>query len=141
MLPKRVRNNGGATLGFETLETSLFGPQSQWSSLLGQRELLQTEITRGKRYLDQLRKDLAACGALVQTWPCPTGTARRNGRLVRRRRAAVNDSMEQFLSGWLVQLQERLLTVTQEIEALERNNVVEPFFPEESMYALLRAAG
>ncbi len=141
MLPQHTRNHKRAAVAVNIFEANLFGPQSRWSSLLGQRERLQIEIKRGRRHLEQLRKDLAECGALVQAWPTSGKSFGGNGTPNRRRAIVVNESMEEFLSGWLTQLEARLSAVTIEIEAIERDNAVEPAFPEESMFALLRAAG
>jgi hypothetical protein len=122
-------------------EANLFGPQSKWSSLLGQREHLQNEIGRGKRHLEQLRKELVECDGLVQTWPSAEKKHGRNGRTDHRYRSPVDDSIEQFLSGWLIQLEEQLAAVVGEIQALERQHAAQPVCPDESMYELLRAAG
>ena len=141
MLPKRARNHQGAAFTVRIFESNLFGPQSKWSSLLGQREHLQNEIARSKRHLEQLRKELAECDALVQTWPCTVQASGRNGRPEHRQASAVNESIEQFLTGWLTHLEEQLTAVVAEIQAVEQQNAAEPFYPEESMYELLRAAG
>jgi hypothetical protein len=138
MLSKRARNHNGAASAVSIFEANLFGPQSKWSSLLGQREHLQNEIARGKRHLEHLRKELAECDALVQTWPSKQRAAARNGRSYC---SGVNESIVDFLSGWLVHLEEQLAAVVAEIQAIEQQNAAEPLCPEESMYELLRAAG
>src|SRR5262245_19576406 len=43
-----------------------FGPQSQWSSLLCEREYLQDEILRGERYLHQIRGEVASGWTLME---------------------------------------------------------------------------
>jgi hypothetical protein len=141
MSSRRAHNHKGAALTVGSFEANLFGPQSRWSSLLRQREHLQNEIARGKRHLDQLRKDLSECDALVQAWPSTEKASGRNGPLERRQPTAASESIEQFLSGWLIHLDEQLDAVVAEIQAVEQETAVEPIFPEESMFALLRAAG
>ncbi len=141
MLQRRARNHKEAASAVSMFEANLFGPQSRWSSLLGQREHLQKEIHRGKKYLAQLQKDLADCDALVQAWPAPARTPVGNGRAGRARSLGATNSMVRFVSSWLDHLQERLSAVTHEIQNLERENGPDAFFPEESMFALLRAAG
>jgi hypothetical protein len=141
MSPRRARNPKETALTVGVFEASLFGPQTRWSSLLGQREHLQNEIARGRRHLDQLRKDLAECDVLERAFPTKDKASGRNGQAERRRQLATNDSIEQFLSGWLEHLEEQLAAVVAEIQALEPHNAAEPIFPEESMYELLRAAG
>ena len=141
-MPQRHSNNQiAAALGVSMFHATVFGPQSQWSSLLGQREHLQDEIAHGTKYLGQLRKDLTECGAPVRAWPRTTQPSRRHARLDRTGASALSGNIEQFLSAWLEQLQERLTAVNREIAALESKNETEPVFPEESMLALLRAAG
>jgi hypothetical protein len=141
MLSKQTSNHKGAAAAVSIFEANLFGPQTKWSSLIGRREHLQKEITRGKRHLEHLRKELSECGALVQTWPPPEKAFGRNGRLERRRGASVNQSIEEYLSGWLIHLEEQLTAIVGEIQLIEQQNATEPICPEESMYELLRAAG
>ena len=120
-------------------KTYPFGPQSHWSYLVSQRELLQEEIDRGKRCLEQLRKDLLECTTVFGTWPgsssFKTWTATSN------QETGSNTEMEEFFGGWLHLLEENLGSVTEQID----NMVVEAgpahTDAEESMFALLRAAG
>ena len=136
-----TRKDKGAVLAVSMFDGSLFGPQSRWSSLLGQREHLQNEITRGRRHLAQLRKDLAECDVLLRTWPFTGKSPGRNGHADHGRQLAAGASIEQFLSGWLVHLEEQLAAVVAELQAVEQQSPATPIFPEESMYELLRAAG
>lgn len=138
---RRARNNGNGRPAGHGLGVNVFGPQSPWSSLLGQREHLEHEIKRSRKYLGQLRKDLNASGILFQSWstdalelgcsvlPDPDGLA------------DANKAMEHFLLNWLEQLEERLGAVMKEIEDAETLPAPEPLYPEESMFELLRAAG
>jgi hypothetical protein len=113
-----------------------FGPQSRWSYLVSQRELLQEELDRGKRCLEHLRKDLFECTTVFGSWSgsssLRTWTATSNQK---------NTEMEEFFGGWLHLLEENLGSVTKQID----NMVVEAgpahTDAEESMFALLRAAG
>jgi hypothetical protein len=137
MLQRRAQTYRGTALSVSTFEANLFGPQTRWSSLLGQREHLENEIHRGQKYLARLQKDLADCDALVQAWPAPARSSARNGRGA----MAAKNGMVRSLLTWLNHLQERLGAVNREIEAQERENGAEACLPEESMFALLRAAG
>ena len=120
---------------------SVFGPQSQWSWLLGQREQLQLEIDHGRRCLEQLRKEWAESNG-----PCEAehargeegdaGDARDSGKAVEQ-----GEGMEQFLSGWLVRLEKQLGAVTRNIEGFRVEATAEAEGPEESVLELLRAAG
>ena len=140
MLQRRAQNHKQETVQtVGIIETNLFGPQSRWSLLLGQREHLENEILRGQKYMARLQKDLADWETLMGNWRGRT-TWTRNGRPVRKQRAHASDSMVQFLTTWLDHLHVQLNAVTSEIQALERRTS-EPALPEESMLALLRAAG
>ncbi len=141
MLQRRTRNQNEVALAANIFEANLFGPQSRWSSLLGQREHLENEIYRGRKYLSRLEKDLADCDALVQAWPARRPRTARNGRGSRASHSMATSSMVQFLEGWLDHLQQRLTAVNREIQAMEVQNEAETILPEESMFALLRAAG
>jgi hypothetical protein len=141
MSPRHAHNHKGTALAVSIFEANLFGPQSKWSSLLGQREHLQNEIARSKRHLEQLRKESLECETVVQIWPGTDKAPGRNDRLERRNRTAANESIEEFLSGWLIHLEEQLAAVVGEIQVGEQQSAVEPICPEESMYELLRAAG
>ena len=141
MPPQLARNEGTAALAVGLLGANLFGPQSPWSSLLGQREHLQHEIKRGRKYLEQLRKDLAECGALLQTWPADEQECGFGWMPSPAQQASANDATEQFLLTWLERLEERLGAVIKEIEELETHCGLEPLDSEESLFELLRAAG
>jgi hypothetical protein len=129
------------TTAVTLLQGNLFGPQSQWSSLLNQREHLQIEITRGRKHLERLRKDLAECGALVHSLPAREEIPQRHSQVARARSLTGMDSMEDMLSAWLHQLEQMLEAVNRDIEGFEMKNRTEPLDPEGSLFALLRAAG
>ena len=138
--PNQHARNGRKTVSEVNASKAYpFGPQSHWSYLVSQRELLQEEIDRGKRCLEQLRKDLLECTTVFGTWPgsssFKTWTATSNQKI------GSNTEMEEFFGGWLHLLEENLGSVTKQID----NMVVEAgpahTDTEESMFALLRAAG
>ena len=127
------------TINFDTLSSNLFGPQSQWSSLLAQREHLVREIQRGKRYLEQLRKDVASWGMLFETSPKPAGHIGEDWRVDVDFSPFGADAMEQFLLRWLERLEERHGQVSRLIDTIPaKNRTVEV---EDPMFQLLRAAG
>jgi hypothetical protein len=138
MLSRRTQNYRGTAFAVSTFEANLFGPQTRWSSLLGQREHLQNEIHRGAIYLARLQKDVADCTALVETWTVPRKNSSRNGHTPV---LTLKNSMVRSLSLWLDHLQEQLDAVTRELQAMEKSNGADLCPPEESMFALLRAAG
>ncbi len=141
MSRRHAEKQNGAAGAANKISPALFGPQSQWSLLLVQREHLQNEIHRGRKCLEQLRTDLAECGALVEGWPAFERATCRPARYVGARSIGANDSMETFLTGWLDWLEDRLGAVNRGIDAFEIQTKAEPVDPEESLFALLRAAG
>ena len=141
MLLRHARNSKGAGPAVNVLDTNLFGPQSCWSVLVGQREHLQSEIDRGRNYLKQVKKDCADWEALVAEWSSPATAGRPNGRSRSRGPGIAAANMEQLLSEWLVQLQKQLAAVNAEIARLDPETAAAVTYCEESMFALLRAAG
>ncbi len=141
-MPRKTEQLDGETAATVSLfPTNLFGPQSHWSSLLGEREHLQSEIKRGRKYLEQLRKDLAQCSAVLHGWPNGEKESEETPPRNLSQEIAANDAMEQFLLSWLERLEERRAAVMREIEDLQMQSSAEPLNPEEAMYELLRAAG
>ncbi len=120
---------------------SPFGPQSQWSWLLDQREHLQNEINHGRKYLEQLQKDLIDCGALPEREAVGDGGLGASVRAARNGTNSLEGSMVEFLSGWLARLEERLGAVTRDIEGFPKYNNTESIGPEQSVLELLRAVG
>jgi hypothetical protein len=123
------------------LEGNPFGPQSQWSALLEQREHLRLEINHTKQYLEQLRKDLGQGNGEPNRLPANKRSFRQNSPAVATRRASARDPMEQVLVGWLEQLEEKFGAVATAIEGNAAQNGWEPSGVEESMLSLLRAVG
>ena len=134
-----ARNERNAVSVVSAIKAYPFGPQSHWSYLVNQRELLQEELDRGKRCLEQLRKDLLECTTVFGTWPGSsnfktwTSTSSQN-----------NDSsteIEEFFGGWLHLLEQNLGSVTKQIDNMVAEAGPAHADAEESMFALLRAAG
>ncbi len=117
-----------------------FGPQSQWSYLVSQRELLQEEIDRGKRCLEQLRKDLLECTTVFGTWPGSSGFKTWTATSKQTKSGSSNE-MEEFFGGWLQLLEQNLGSVTEQIDNMVAEAGSQRADTEESMFALLRAAG
>ena len=130
--------------GYSSLRTSRgnpFGPQSQWSSLLWEREYLQDEIVRGEKYLRQLHRDIEAGCLFWETWnpnePTPSGLP----YTVAATSIGITDTLERSLQDWLERLQKRLEAVSKDIEVMPTHRALAPQSLEESVFTLLRAAG
>jgi hypothetical protein len=120
-----------------------FGPQTHWSYLVSQRELLQDEIDRGRRCLEHLRKDIRECTTVFGSWPGSSVFKTWTATTTPADSGAKNqkNDMEDSLDGWLQFLEQRLGYVTEEIDALIAESRGSHQDAEESMFALLRAAG
>jgi hypothetical protein len=122
-------------------QSNPFGPQSQWSSLLCERELLQDEIVRGQKYLLQLRGEggpgsvpwqvFVGYGVELREGPPPTTPGP----------SSVADNLELSLRDWIQRLEERLEAVTHSIETAPGPSVLRAQRAEEPVFTLLRAAG
>jgi hypothetical protein len=65
-------------LGREPHQTDLFGPQTQLSVLLNERELLQTEIEDGRKSLEHLKATLEEINEQIGALAMPGGLERRH---------------------------------------------------------------
>jgi hypothetical protein len=122
-------------------QTNPFGPQSQWSSLLCERELLQDEILRGQKYLTQLHRDVAAGCALLQAWADCEAELAETPEVEAATPISVGSTLEDSLRSWIGRLEERLQTVMRDIDVLPSQKLLESQDPEEFVFTLLRAAG
>jgi hypothetical protein len=108
---------------------NLFGAQSRWSSLLVERERLESEIKHAELFLEQLRKDVA--GPKVPFSPHLSGPAGQGSD---------KHSLERYVLAWLGGLQERLNHVSAEVDILMTQGEPRAECPEESLFTLLRSA-
>lgn len=115
-----------------------FGPQGQWSVLLSERELLQEEIDRGRRYLEHLRKDLWESEAIFGAWAASSNAPQASAA---GEKTSHKYTMEAQLNGWLKVLDQTLGSVTKQLNNISVKNQEAVLEAEESMFALLRAAG
>lgn len=128
--------------GLGIFQNDPFGPQNQWSWLLGERERLQREIARGKNSLEHSRRKQACrccCQWVVMEQQTLVTVTSQTGLSPLPRREV--EAMERILVEWLVQLEQRLLEVTQDLEAVANECRSVPTTSDESVLELLRAVG
>ena len=118
-----------------------FGPQSQWSSLLWEREYLQDEIVRGEKYLRQLHRDLGAGSTLLEAWTYTQTAVSAAPYTAVSTPPEIADTLERSLQDWLDRLQKRLRAVSKDIEVVPTHRALAPQRFEEPVFTLLRAAG
>lgn len=129
-------------LGLGIFQNDPFGPQNQWSWLLGERERLQREISRGQNSLEHSRRKQACrCCSLLIEVEQETEISAYSEAGLRSVPEHEEEGMERILVEWLVQLEQRLQTVTQDLEALAKDYRSVPAAPDESVLELLRAVG
>ncbi len=126
---------------FQVGETEAFGPQGRWSILLRRREILLEEIEHVLERLAQIRRDLPLYRGATQ-FPAKHHQ-RLQPRLLQTGATAAPscDSLDRLFCAWLVRLESELDSVTRRLQGLARHNEAVVDETEQSMFALLRAAG
>lgn len=118
-----------------------FGAQSLWSSLLIERERLETEIKHAQIFLEQLRMDIASSKEVPSAKEVH-GREIADANLPMVVRCALDrHTLEQSVLMWLDGLHARLGHITAEAEKLLAEGEQQPESPEESLFTLLRGAG
>ncbi len=117
-------------------EGNPFGPQTVWSSLLGQRELLQTEIRRGTHLLEQWRKEqLETANALL----APLAVTGADAGAHLGATSLSTEQIQEFLASWVGRLEQTLVAISGRIDGEPAH---EPeSHGDESLFELLRGAG
>jgi hypothetical protein len=118
-----------------------FGTQSLWSSLLVEREHLESEIKHAKIFLEQLRKDVVSSqpGRSSEHVQGQQVSGKNTPAAVRS--ALDKHSLEQSVLMWLDGLHARLDHITAEAEKLLAEGEQQSESPDESLFTLLRGAG
>ena len=111
---------GGPAGNLKTQPTAL-ELELRWNTLLGQKDLLRDEITRGKESLAQAQKELAESRSRLEEWP--TYEERCGARCLPCLTESVADNrrIERFLNGWLARREKQLAVVDRAIALLARD--------------------
>jgi len=99
--------------------------QHQWESWLAQRELLRTQIKRGKECLEQVRKELAVRRAELEDWPEYERVCGKNPLIDCMTILLAQERIAKFLPGWLKRQQTQLNALNRKLELCARQNELE----------------
>jgi hypothetical protein len=99
--------------------------QEQWDAWLERRDLLRSEIKRGKECLDQVQRELAAVRARLEEWPAYERTCGKNPVFEEMEQIRIRESLTQFLPGWLNRREEQLKGLVAKMELCARQNGLE----------------
>ena len=123
------------------LTRNAFGAQSVWSSLLVERERLESEIKHATIFLEQLRMDVASSKKVLPAKKLHGRKLAEPNMPIVVRSALDRHTLEQSVLMWLEGLHARLAHITAEAEKLLTEGEQPSESPEESLFTLLRGAG
>jgi len=99
--------------------------QEQWEALLTRRELLKSEIKRGKECLQQVQQELATLKDQLEEWPAFERICGKNPLGEYMQAITSKERIEKFLPGWLKRQEEQLQTLSRKIERCAKQNGLE----------------
>ncbi len=99
--------------------------QEQWDAWFGERDLLRSEIKRGKECLEQVQKELAAIRSRLDEWTAFERVCGKNPLCEYMHALTVHERLEQFLPGWLERREQRLQTVDRQMRSCAKQNGLE----------------
>ena len=99
--------------------------QQQWEGWLVQRDLLRTQIKRGKQCLDQVRGELAAGLADLEDWPEYERVCGKNPLLDYMTTLSAKERIAKFLPSWLKRQQAQLNALNRKMALCARENELE----------------
>ena len=99
--------------------------QHKWQSWLVQRDLLRTQIKRGKDCLQQTRKELVAARNDLEDWPAYERICGKNPLIDYMVTLSAKERIAKFLPGWLKRQQAQLNTLNRKIGLCARENELE----------------
>ena len=123
------------------LTRNAFGAQSVWSSLLVERERLESEIKHATIFLEQLRMDVENSKEVLPAKPLHGRKLAEINMPMMVRSALDRHTLEKSVLMWLEGLHARLTHITAEAEKLLAEGEQQSESPEESLFTLLRGAG
>jgi len=99
--------------------------QKDWEGLLRARELVRSEIQRGKECLEQVRYNLENLRRKMADWPAYERICGYNPLAEYMKRIDAKERILQFLPGWLEQREQQLANLTRKIEDCAHQNGLE----------------
>ena len=99
--------------------------QEKWEGWLVQRELLRSEIKRGKELLEQTKRELAGLRGRLEEWPDYERVCGKNPLLDYMQAIIAHERLEQFLPVWLQRRETQLTSLSRTLENCARENGLE----------------
>ena len=99
--------------------------QQQWDAWLAQREVLSSDIKRGRECLENTHKELASLHATLEDWAGYERICGRNPLLEYMQLLAARERIEEFLPGWLKRREAKLQALNHEMEQCAKQNGLE----------------
>ena len=115
----------GSPEGSEVRRRAALQLQQHWEELLVQRELLRSEIKRGKEILEQLQRDLGKLRSRLDDWPGFERVCGKNPLLDYMQAIAAHEKVEQFLPAWLNRREAQLANLIVNLEETARETGLE----------------
>jgi hypothetical protein len=99
--------------------------QQQWDAWLAQREVLSTDIKRGRECLEYTHKELARLRANLEDWAGYERICGHNPLLEYMQLLAARERIEQFLPDWLKRREAQLHALNHQMEQCAKQNGLE----------------
>jgi hypothetical protein len=115
-------SNGQARKRLSTKHRKAVALQQQWDSWLVQRELLGSQIKRGKECLEQVRSELAARRADLEDWTGYERVCGKNPLIDYMYFISAKERIAKFLPGWLRRQRTQLNSLNRKMELCARQN-------------------
>ena len=96
--------------------------QEQWNSWFDQRELLRSDIKRGRECLEVTRRELAALRGKLEQWTAYERLCGKNPLYDYMEAISARERIRQFLPGWLSRRQGRLMALTRQMESCAKQH-------------------
>ncbi len=99
--------------------------QQKWDAWLTFREMLRKDTERGRDYLQQVRRELDELRSELERWPMYEGVCGYNPVAEFLQAIDAKERIERFLPPWLERREQQLASLTSQMEACARQNVLE----------------
>ena len=99
--------------------------QERWTSGLREREQLQTDLKRGREFLEQIRRELAGLKNGAEDWTAFERVCGKNPLADYMESVATRERIEKFLPAWLERREQQLLALNRDLEQCAKENGLE----------------
>jgi hypothetical protein len=114
-----------AVEGSEEQHRAALDLQQRWESWLVQREVLRSELKRGKEALEQSRGELTLLRGRLEDWTRFESVCGKNPLVDYMGSIVAHEKLQEFLPGWLKRKEAQLQSLNQSLEDCARENDLE----------------